>query len=460
MRVPFRTKPACLAALALVALAGGLFAKPPNLVLFLSDDHGAIDSAPYGARDMRTPNMTRLAEAGLLFTRAFVTSPACAPSRASLLTGLYPARNGAEANHAKPAADLRKFPSYLQELGYEVVAFGKVSHYRHTADYGFDHFAHDTFHDHEAIPAALEYLARRESERPLCLLVGSNWPHVPWPDDPAPYRPGSVTLPPTFIDTPETRLARAQYYAAVEKMDAELGSVYDAAREMLGDTFFLHTSDHGLQMPFGKWNLYDAGIQVPMIAVWPGRVAAGSRTEAMVQWIDILPTLIELAGGDPPTAIDGRSFASVLLGEADRHRAAIYATHSGDRDFNVYPMRSVRTQTWKYIRNLHPEFQYATHINRGAPRSGSVYWRSWERAARDDDGAMAIVDRYRRRPPEELYDIRNDRHEQHNMAADPRYADALRAMRGLLDGWLRETGDPQTVFGNPLMLGEEATTIR
>jgi len=450
---------AAVAVLALVMGAAPATAKP-NLVIFLSDDHGAIDSAPYGAGDVRTPNMTRLASAGLLFEKAFVNSPACAPSRATLLTGLYPARHGAEANHAKPHAELRKLPSLLQELGYEVVAFGKVAHYRYTKDYGFDHFAHDGFHEHAAIPAAIEFMQQRTSDEPLCIFVGSNWPHVPWPMDQTIYAADQVLLPPTFVNTPETLAARARYYAAVEYMDDELGRVYDAARSKFGDDmFFLHTSDHGLQMPFGKWNLYDAGVRTAMIAVWPNFVAAGSRTDAMVQWMDILPTLVELAGGDPPRDIDGRSFAPVLRGEADSHRNEIYTTHSGDRDFNVFPMRSVRTAEWKYIRNLHPEFQFATHINRGGLRSGRRYWPSWLEAAEHDREALGVVDRYRRRPAEELFYVANDSHEQHNLAMDPRFSGKLAAMRDLLNKWLEQTKDPLAVFGNPLLHGEEPTMI-
>ena len=449
-----------LAATALLLSAPPVAATPPHLAIFLSDDHGAIDNSAYGARDMRTPNMARLAAEGLLFEQAFVNSPACAPSRATLLTGLYPARHGAEANHAKPHPELRMLPSFLQALGYEVVAFGKVSHYRYTKDYGFDHFAHDTFHDHAAVPAALDWLDKRDSDQPLCIFVGSNWPHVPWPMDQTMYSPAEVLLPPTFIDTPETRAARARYYAAVEKMDTELGQVYDKARAEFGDNmFFLHTSDHGLQMPFGKWNLYDAGIRTPMIAVWPGVIEAGIRTAAMVQWMDILPTLVELAGGAPPEDIDGKSFVPVLRGETDTHRSEIYTTHSGDRDFNVYPMRSVRTAGWKYIRNLHPKFQFASHINRGGLRSGKRYWPSWEQAAKQDDEALAIVDRYRRRPGEELFNVANDPHEQHNLAEDPRFSEQLASLRVKLDHWLGQTKDPLTVFGDPLMLGEEATPL-
>src|SRR5687767_3385217 len=159
----------------------------PNIVLFLADDFSQLDSSPYGNNAIHTPNMQRLAAAGMTFTRAYVASPSCAPSRAALLTGLMPARNGAEPNHSKPRPELKKWPAYFHELGYEVVAFGKVSHYRYTADYGFDRFAHDTFHDHGGIPAAVEFLKNRprSAAKPLCLFVGSNWPHVPWPETPA-----------------------------------------------------------------------------------------------------------------------------------------------------------------------------------------------------------------------------------------------------------------------------------
>src|SRR5688572_5473412 len=217
--------------------AAGLFAADPakpHLVIFLADDHSLLDSTVYGSKEVKTPNMQRLAAAGLTFERAFVASPSCAPSRAALLTGLMPARNGAEANHSKPRADVKKLPAYLQELGYEVVSFGKVSHYQHTRDYGFDHFAHDKFHEDIAISAGIKWLRERKSDKPLCIFFGTNWPHVPWPNDTAGYDPAKVLIPSTHVDTPRTREARARYYAAVAKMDSDLGDVYNAANEVLG----------------------------------------------------------------------------------------------------------------------------------------------------------------------------------------------------------------------------------
>ena len=434
-----------------------MVAAAPNIVVFLADDHGFHDSEVYGSKEIRTPNMLRLAGAGITFTRAFVASPSCAPSRAALLTGLMPARNGAEANHSKPRPEIKKLPAYLKELGYEVVAFGKVAHYRHTADYGFDHFAHDTFHDPKAISAALTWLKARTNNQPLCLFVGSNWPHVPWPEN---ADRSATHLPPTLVPTTETYRARALYHAAVERMDGELGMILDAATEKLGtNTLFLHTSDHGAQFPFGKWNCYDAGIRTSLLVAWPGVIAPASRTEAMVSWVDILPTLIEVAGGKPTGKIDGVSFLPVLGGEKQVHRDRIYATHSGDGNMNVYPMRSVRTSQWKYILNLHPEYKFTTHIDRvlreNKPGYWGEYWSSWLAAATTNTVAASTVERYHQRAAEELYDLQADPFEQQNLATDPRFAGKLKELRRDLEDWMRNQGDKKTVFGKPLLAATE-----
>ena len=421
----------------------------PHIVVFLSDDHTWRDSSVYGSAEAPTPNMARLAAAGMTFDRAFVVSPSCAPSRAALLTGMYPARNGAEPNHSRPRADIRKLPAYLQQLGYQVVAFGKVGHYKQTAEYGFDISRHNGYHEDIAIPKALEWLEARDDPRPLCLFVGTNWPHVPWPEKADSVDPSQIRVPPHHVDTEETRRWRARYLEAVAIMDRELGQVYDLARKKLGDNvLFIHTSDHGAQWPFGKWNLYEDGIRTPLIVSWPGRIRPGTRSQAMVSWIDILPTIVEAAGGQAPQEIDGRSFLPVLEGKTDTHRSLIFTTHSGDGTFNVFPMRSVRTADgWKYIRNLHPEFLYATHITRST--GSGEYWPSWLDRARTDAEARRLVRHYLRRPAEELYATAHDAFEQRNLIDDESQRSRLESLRRQLDHWLRETGDRLAVYGTP-----------
>jgi N-sulfoglucosamine sulfohydrolase len=422
-------------------------AAAPNIVVFIADDHGQLDSEAYGAKDVRTPNMVRLAKAGVTFTHCFVASPSCAPSRAAMLTGLMPARNGAEANHSKPRAEIKKLPVYFQETGYEVAGFGKVAHYNHDEDYGFNHY--DKRHAPEVVR---EFLEKRNQSKALCLFVGAHAPHVPWSTN-ATYQAAAVNIPVTHIDSPATREFRARYYTDVTRADSELGGIYDLARAQFGtNLLFIYTSDHGAQWPFGKWNLYDAGIRVPFIAAWPGVIKPGSRSDALVSWIDILPTLGELAGAPPLRDIDGQSFARVLRGEVQEHRERIFSTHSGDGRMNVYPLRSLRTRAWKYILNLHPEFKHTTHIDAAQDRDGVRYWRTWEAAAKTNRAAAEIVKRYHARPKEELYDLQNDPLEQRNLASESKQADRLKQFRQELAPWMDAQGDKQTVFNEPRLL--------
>lgn len=446
--------------LLLLVLCPSLFAAKPHLVVLLADDHSAADMSVYGAKDIPTPNLEHMAAAGMVFERAFVNSPSCAPSRAALFTSLYPARSGAESNHAKPRADIKRLPAYLKELGYEVVSFGKVSHYAHVTEQGFDRAENFGYHDHKGVQAAAEFLKKRKSDKPLALFFGTNWPHVPLPEAES-VDPAKVSIQPMHVDTPEFRRYRARYINAVLKMDEEIGVVYEAAKRHLGteNTLFLQTSDHGAQLPFGKWNLYDEGTRVPLIVQWQGHMAAGTRTQVLVQWIDILPTLIEAGGGTVPSGLDGRSFLPVLEDKSTTHREAIFTTHSNDGEMNVYPSRSMRSSRWKYILNLHPEYRFTSHIDRSGKEDSVAYIRSWEERAKTDAHAARILQRYRQRPAEELYDLEADPFELKNLAAEPQHASQIQSMRQELEAWMQSTGDTKQSFAKPLLLTDEFTLI-
>lgn len=433
-------------ALLLAAGAARADGSRPNLVLFLADDLTRSDCSIYGG-DLRTPNIERLARDGLTFNNAFVASPSCAPSRAALLTGLDPARNGAMFNHQPPRPAFRRWPAYFRELGYETAAIGKTAHYAQVKDYGFDHFSHFKYHEDDCVEAAVAWLEDRKSDKPLCLIVGTNWPHVPWPTK-SDYDPDAISLPPTQVETPETRQARARYAAAVGNADRDLGTVYAAARKTLGDdTLFVFTADHGSQFPFGKWNCTEAGLRTPLVAAWPGRITPDRRADAMVSWIDLLPTFIAAAGGMPPKSgtgegeISGRSFLPVLLGQSDAHRDLVFGTHSGDGSMNEYPMRTVRSRDFRYVRNLDPSAEFHSHVDKAAAGDGRNYWDSWVKKAATDPAAAAVVQRYHTRPAEELYDVQTDPWELHNLAADPAHAEVLAKLRADLDVWMRGNDD-------------------
>jgi hypothetical protein len=139
----------------------------------------------------------------------------------------------------------------------------------------------------------------------------------------------------------------------------------------------------------------------------------------------------------------------VLEGKAGRHRDVIFTTHSGDGNNNVFPIRAARTANgWKYIRNLHPEFRYTSHVTNSAADSG--YWASWVAHADSQPKARRLVQRYQQRPAEELYLVTDDPYEQRNLIDDPKQAERTAELRQTLDAWMAQTKDKQAVFGTPV----------
>ncbi len=446
-------KPNFLSLILALVISPSVFAAAdkPNMVVFIADDHGCADSSVYGSTDAKTPTMQKLANSGLVFDCAFVASPSCGPSRAALLSGLMPSRNGAEPNHVMPRSGTLTMVKQLQEQGYEVAAFGKVGHGQERIMAGFDESADYPGHNGATLKKLVEdFLEKRTSNSPLCLLVGDHRPHVTWSPE-STYDPDTLTLPIGSIDTKETREHWARYLTDVTGMDFLMGEIDALARKHFGsdDYLFLYTSDHGPQWPFGKWNLYDRGTRTPMIVRWPGKIEAGSRTDSLVSWIDVMPTLIEIAGGTTAKEIDGRSFAGVLFGKSNAHRNVIYTTHSGDGNKNVFPIRAVRTVQFKYIRNLRPDCYHSNHSDIDRRMWAGAYWESWDEAAKTDAKAAEIVEKYYVRPSIEFFDVKSDPWEQNNLADDPQYAEKIEEMASMLDRWMLSQGDSQKVFNTP-----------
>ena len=155
--------------------AAQIAGKPsrPNFIVYMSDDHGMLFSEPYGATNIHTPNLARFAAEGMKFTHAFNTSPSCGPSRTSMLTGLWPARHGAEPNHRPPKPGLEGLPAVLKSVGYETACFGKVAHADWAKYYNFDvvHGPNVGCTDTDAVE---QFLAVRDKSKPLCLFFGSH----------------------------------------------------------------------------------------------------------------------------------------------------------------------------------------------------------------------------------------------------------------------------------------------
>ncbi len=418
----------------------------PNIVVYLTDDLGLTECEPYGSA-LNTPNMSRLSEEGITFNRAFVAAAYSGPSRASLFSGVMPPRHGTLANHNAPRMDMMTMVGRMQELGYEVVSIGKTGHgSRLTEKMGFDYLdPEDGPHpsdDVKLMNNLEKYLALPRSGKPLCIFVGDRRPHSPWYNDPVDSSTIEATYPSNLIDTPESRRVWGTYITDVKGVDKTLGKIDARFKEFFGgdDFLFMFTSDHGSSWMSRKGNLYDGGIHVPMMIRWPGEIKRNIRTEAMVSWIDIIPTFIDIAGGGEVEGIDGRSFKKVLHNPKKGHHEYIFATHNS-REPADYVNRAVRSERFKYIRNYSFESYYFTVPEMLLTQYAETYWSSWEQKAKSDPRARAIIDRYRIRPYEELYDVVADPNELHNLALDPRYGEELKSMSTLLDKWQTQQGD-------------------
>jgi arylsulfatase A-like enzyme len=437
-----------LAALFVCSFAAA--AERPNIVLFIADDLSWHDVGAYGNRDVRTPNVDKLAREGMTFQRAFAASPTCAPSRSALFTGTYPMRNGAHANHSLVSSEVRTLPQYLSALGYRTVIAGKT-HFGPRELFPFEYLQNSNVSPPgkpqelwtDLGTAAIEELLKtHDKKQPLALVVAAHSPHVFWPEING-YTPANLSLPPYMLDTPATRAALARYYTDVTNVDREVGIVR-AALDRYGyakNTLFMFTSDQGAQFPFGKWSLYDAGMRVPLIAAWPGHTARGTSNGAIVSLVDMLPTMVEVAGGEAPQNVDGRSFTPVLEGRSTKHLDAAFAAHTGDGKMNRAPMRAIRTERFKYIVNLRPDLRYGTHISEGDGVDGRDYWDTWVKLAESDPAAAHMVRRYHEKPTDELYDLASDSFELVNLANDPDYARTVAELRGRLDAWRVQQGE-------------------
>ncbi|MEL7497919.1 MAG: sulfatase [Planctomycetota bacterium] len=432
----------------------------PNFVIIIADDHGINHSAPYGQPEYKTPNMQRMADEGIRLTNAYVAAPTCGPSRAALCTGMMPCRNGIKANHEKKLnSGVESLLPQLAAQGYDIVFRGKIAH-GGNQPYVTDDVTkiRGSIRRNFTLDGVEEYFQKRtDRKRPVALFIGCTFTHRAWPDaSEARMQPSEVTVPAKTFDTPKTRIEMTRYAEAVERTDRLIGEVRELVAKHLpvDNTLTLYTSDHGQSWPFGKWSLYEAGIRTPMIAVWPGKVPEGVTNDAMVSWVDLLPTLIDLAGGELPSDIDGQSFSRVLLNQTSEHRNHIFAMHNGSKGDGAYPIRSVRVGNWKYIRNLHPEFYYSTALDvvRKRGKSKCPNWPSWIEAAKTNVEAATFLRAYHSRPAEELYRLDRDSNETTNLAMQTEYSEKLAELREIVSERMKRVKDAGTVTGQPRLL--------
>lgn len=404
----------------------------PHVILITCHDLGR-NLGCYGAETVRSPNLDALAASGVRFEQAYCTSPGCSPSRSSLATGRYPHTNGVMGLvHAAFAWDLlpgeRHAAQLFGEQGYETHLFGLQHVSPRTERLGFHH-VHRRGAGREVSADVAALLRSGPPDGPRYVEVNLFEPHRPY--DYGGVEPDTelgVRVPPYLPRNEAAVSEMAAAQGAIRELDGAVGGILTALRDsgLADDTLLVFTSDHGLAMPRAKCTLYDPGIGVALLASWPaGGVGGGRVPPELVSNVDVLPTLLEAARVPLPSSLQGRSLLPLLRGEAYDARDAVWA----EKTYHSYydPMRAIRTQQFKYIRNFESAFLVEVP---GDIAEGAVFRSS--------------VGRYQgaTHPDVELYDLRADPDEQTNLADDAGYAEVRRELDARLWAWMRETGDP------------------
>lgn len=447
---------ACLALVGSVAARDdGRRDSKPNIIVIFTDDQ-SYRAIGYEDRSVKTPHLDSLAASGITFERAYVSSPICVASRASMMTGLYPQQNGVIALNKKPFSRFRNhgseaeqtLPKRLKEAGYTTAFFGK-SHLDDPKTYGFDTGAEIPEHDDiETFRQASAFIkSRKNPDQPFFLWLAPHQPHVPllpkqkWLDI---YPPGSIELPGNYRTEPtndsinnqgtpghtayrdsnyrnnvgdlpagpprdeETMLAFTRaYYAVVSHLDDQVGTFSELLEDsgLMENTVVIFLSDNGYHLGShglgNKITMHEESVRVPMFAFGAG-IEPGKKTRELVSSLDVYPTVLELAGAtEPPKPVPGKSLLPLIQDPDTSLRDTVFSECVGVGGKPGEGHRMARSDRWKLILS----------------GTGEEY----------------------------LFDQKNDPLEQNNRVGDPELEPILKNLRKELSQWMESSGDRPSV---------------
>ncbi|HLV01336.1 MAG TPA: sulfatase-like hydrolase/transferase, partial [Acidobacteriota bacterium] len=425
----------------------GQGADRPNFLWILSEDNSKhylrlfdVDGAP-------APNIERLGQEGIIFTRAFSNSPVCSVARTTLITSCYAPRVGTQFHrHIEPAQlpdGWRLFPAYLREAGYYTSNNAKKDYNAVERAGVWDESSPEAswrrrpspdmpFFHMQTFPASHEsslHFSKEEID-PAALSTD----------------PETVTTAPYHPDTELFRYTRAKYHDQIGVVDDLVGKMVDQLKEdgLLEDTFVFYFGDHGGVLPRSKGYLHETGLHIPLVVRipqnWRHRVnmPPGSRVEGFVSFVDFGPTLLHLAGLRVPGHMDGRPFLGQGIAREEvetREEVFGYA----DRFDEKYDLsRSLRKGRFKYIRYYQPFYPDSLQNNY---RYNMLAYQQWRNLYREGKLNREQSRFFEPKPVEALYDVHSDPHELRNLAKDPAYADLLEQLRTRLRQELKSWPD-------------------
>jgi arylsulfatase A-like enzyme len=411
----------------------------PNILWIVSEDNNPYLGC-YGDKLARTPTIDNLAKQGVLYENAFSQAPVCAPSRFSIITGMY-ATSCAPANHMRAVGHIpngvRGFPAYLRDAGYYTTNNVKT-------DYNAPIDMKDTW-DQSSKQA--HWRNRRRADQPFFAVFNHEVTHESsifgkYPPLENGTDPAAVRIPAYCPDTPETRRDRALYYDNIARLDDQVAKLLRQLDSdgLADDTIVFYYADNGGVLPRSKRFCYDSGLHVPLIVRFPSKwqhlapAPPGARIDAPVAQVDYAPTILSLAGVDPPKYFQGHAFLGPNPAAPQQ-----YAFCFRDRMDERYDMvRTARDKRFRYVRNYMPHLPHGQHVQYQWQQQGV---KAWERLYKEQKLSEVQRRFWEEKPEEELYDLQTDPDEVHNLAGSPQHREILDRVRAALRKHVIDTHD-------------------
>lgn len=446
--------------------------KRPNIIFALADD--ASHFSAYGHKFVNTPHFDRVAHDGILFNNMFTTNPKCAPSRASMLTGMHTWQLKEACTHwcVFPGPDeFAVYPDLLEEAGYHVGFTGKGwapgdyerrgrTHNPAGPEYNKKTLTPpdgSLISDCDYAANFEDFLGQRDPDQPFCFWYGGKEPHRQYIAGEG-RRHGKkiedvTDVPPYWPDEKIVREDMLDYAFETEWFDSQLGRMLALLEECgeLENTLVIVTSDNGCPFPRVKGQMYDDDFRLPFAAMWPAQIQQPSRTEnALCSFIDLAPTFLELAGIEIPKEWPGQSLRDIFNNKPHRSGRAFMGRerHDMGRENDAgYPVRCIRTPQYLYVRNFEPTRWPAGNPETGFTNCDGSPTKNRILELHEQGENFYYNEAFGKRPLEQLFDVIADPFCMNNLAADPAYTDTKEDLWLELVAKLKETGDPR-IFGN------------
>lgn len=412
-------------------------ADKPNILWLTSEDHG-IEMGCYGDELARTPHVDVLAAKGMRFNRAWSTAPVCAPARTAIITGIYPSSSGALHMRSMVSLppEIRFYPQFLREVGYYCTNNSKTDYNARSQGKVWDESSNEA------------HWRNRDEEQPFFAIFNSTRSHESQIRT-RPHKqitdPTKVRVPSYHPDTPEVREDWAQYYDKVSEADADAGKhLKELANAGLSeDTIVFYYGDHGSGMPRSKRWPGNSGLHVPMVVYFPEKwqhlapkeYSEGGSSDRMVSFVDLAPTVLSIAGIEPPAWMQGHAFAGPHQSEP---QAFIYGER-GRMDERMDLIRSVTDGRYVYLRNYFPHVSHAQQVAYQFETPTTRVWFDRFVAGQTNEAQSRFWQVPR--AAEELYDLTTDRDEVINLAGSPDHQAVLKRLREAQQTHMRRIAD-------------------